>query len=154
MTKTLAGARAVADLDGRVVATVEIAAPPERVFAALTSREVVDWWIRPGVFNTTSWTGDVRVGGAWQTSGVARGEPYSVAGIFIEIDPPRKLVQTWQRVGAPGEPSTVTYLLDRIEGGTRLTLQHSGLASPEFRDSVGAGWETSLRRLVELLGAT
>jgi uncharacterized protein YndB with AHSA1/START domain len=46
-------ARAVADLaEGRILASVEIAAPPERVFRALTSRDVIDWWVRPGVFDT------------------------------------------------------------------------------------------------------
>ena len=46
-------ARAVADLtEGRILASVEIAAPPERVFRALTTAEIVDWWVRPGVFDT------------------------------------------------------------------------------------------------------
>jgi uncharacterized protein YndB with AHSA1/START domain len=46
-------ARAVADLaEGRILASVEIAAPPERVFHAVTTKEIVDWWVRPGVFDT------------------------------------------------------------------------------------------------------
>ena len=54
-------ARAVADLaEGEILASVEIAAPPERVFRALASKEIVDWWVRPGVFNTTEWTGEDR----------------------------------------------------------------------------------------------
>jgi len=35
-----------------VVVSVEVAAPAERTFQALASRDVVDWWVRPGVFNT------------------------------------------------------------------------------------------------------
>src|SRR5438477_8747964 len=102
MTKADAGAaRAVADLtDGQILATVEIAAPPERVFQALASKEIVQWWVRPGVFDTREWTGDVRVGGRWRTSGIARGEPYTLEGEYLEVDPPRKLVHTWQRPGA------------------------------------------------------
>src|SRR5215470_11426243 len=89
-------ARAVADLsNGSILASVEIAAPPERVFHALSSKEIVDWWVRPGVFDTREWTGDVRVGGRWQATGVARGAPYTLEGEFLEVDPPRKLVQTW-----------------------------------------------------------
>jgi uncharacterized protein YndB with AHSA1/START domain len=46
--------RAVADLaEGYILASVEIAARPERVFRALASDEIVDWWVRPGVFHTT-----------------------------------------------------------------------------------------------------
>ena len=48
MSETKAGARAVADLvDGCVIALVEIAAPPERVFQALSSPEIVHWWVNP-----------------------------------------------------------------------------------------------------------
>src|SRR5437660_1045108 len=120
-------ARAVADLAaGLVVATVEIAAPPERVFRALASKEIVDWWGRPGVFNTKEWTGDVRVGGRWRASGIARGEPYALEGEFLEVDPPRRLVHTWKRAGTADPATTVTYVLEPLDGGTRITLRHTG----------------------------
>src|SRR5262245_24231214 len=106
-------ARAVADLAAAsIVATVEIVAPPERVFRALSSREIVDWWVRPGVFDTREWSGDVRVGGRWRASGIGRGRPYALEGEFLEVDPPRKLVHTWHPVGSPDAPSTVTYIVE------------------------------------------
>jgi uncharacterized protein YndB with AHSA1/START domain len=144
--------RAVSDLiDGQVVASVELATTPERVFQALASQDVVDWWVNPGVFDTREWSGDVRVGGRWRASGHARGAPYALEGEFLEVDPPRKLVQTWHAVGAPGTPSTVTYLLEPIAGGTRLTVRHAGLNAPDQRDNVGAGWRTSFDRLSDIL---
>jgi uncharacterized protein YndB with AHSA1/START domain len=146
------GARAVADLaDGLVLATVEIAASPERVFRALTCGEICDWWVRPGVFDTREWTGDVRVGGRWRASGMGNGRPYVLEGEFLEVDPPRKLVHTWQGVGAPGAPTTVSYMLEPLAGGTRLTLRHSGIVAPEMGSNICVGWETSLERLAELL---
>ena len=44
MSRTVTStARAVADLsEGLVLASVEIAAPPERVFRALTSKEIIE----------------------------------------------------------------------------------------------------------------
>jgi uncharacterized protein YndB with AHSA1/START domain len=145
-------ARAVADLvDGCIVASVELAATPERVFRALASVEVIEWWVNPGVFDTREWTGDVRVGGQWRASGIARGAPYALEGKFLEVDPPRKLVQTWHFAGAPGEPSTVTYLLEPIYGGTRLTVRHSDIAAADQRNNVGAGWRSSFDRLSEIL---
>ncbi len=145
-------ARAVADLaEGLILASVEIAAPPERVFKGLTSHEILDWWIRPGVFDTREWTGDVRVGGRWHASGVGNGRPYVLEGEFLEVDPPRKLVHTWQGVGAPGAPTTVTYLLERLDGRTRLTLRHAGFTSRETCDNTCIGWETSFERLAESL---
>ena len=146
------GARAVADLvDGLILATVEIAASPERVFQALTSKEICDWWVRPGVFDTREWTGDVRVGGRWRASGMGNGRPYVLEGEFLEVDPPRKLVHTWHGVGAPGVPTTVTYLLESLDGGTRVTLRHSGIVAPEMGTNICIGWETSFERLAEFL---
>ena len=60
-------ARAVADLaEGHIMASVEVSATPERVFLALTTGEITEWWVRPGIFDTREWTGDVRVGGPWR----------------------------------------------------------------------------------------
>jgi uncharacterized protein YndB with AHSA1/START domain len=152
-TISSSAARAVADFtEGAIVASVDIAAAPERVFRALSTAEVVDWWVRPGVFDTREWTGDVRVGGRWRSTGVARGENYVLEGEFLEVDPPRKLVFTWKRAGTPGGSTTVTYLLERLDGGTRLKLRHDGFPSTEAGASISDGWVTSFERLKEILG--
>lgn len=145
-------ARAVADLaEGLILASVEIAAPPQRVFQALVSEEICEWWVRPGVFDTREWTGDVRVGGRWRAAGIGNGRPYAIEGQFLEIDPPRKLVHTWQPVGAPGAPTIVTYVLEPVAGGTRLTLRHSGIVAPPMCTNTCIGWETSFERLAQML---
>jgi uncharacterized protein YndB with AHSA1/START domain len=145
-------ARAVADLvEGYILASAEIAAPPNRVFRALASREILDWWVRPGVFNTQEWTGDVRVGGRWGASGVGGGRPYALEGEFLEVDPPRKLAHNWHGVGAPGGPTTVRYLLEPLDGGTRITLRHSGFTSRDTCNNTAIGWETSFERLAQIL---
>jgi uncharacterized protein YndB with AHSA1/START domain len=148
-------ARAVADLaEGSILATVEVAAPPERVFQALTSsREICDWWVRPGVFDTREWTGDVRVGGQWRASGMGKAGPYGLEGEFLEVDAPRRLVHTWRGAGAPGAPTTVSYRLERTDGGTRITLRHDGFTSRETCLNTAIGWETSFERLAESLSA-
>ena len=69
----------------------------------------------------------------------------------MEIDAPKKLVFTWHSGGAPGRPTIVTFLLERIDGGTRLTLEHVGFAAPDWCMNTCLGWETSLERLAELL---
>lgn len=152
MSKLKHAAEAVADpAKGEIRAHVEIAASPERVFAALASKEVCDWWVRPGVFNTTEWSGDVRVGGRYRTAGIARGAPYSIEGEFLEIDPPRKLVMTWHRTGTPDAPTRITYVLEKLDGGTRLTLHHAGFTSAENLTNVAAGWRTSFDKLASSL---
>jgi uncharacterized protein YndB with AHSA1/START domain len=154
MSRLKETAEATADtVNGEILAHVEIAASPERVFHALASSEVCDWWVRPGVFTTTDWSGDVRVGGRYRSAGIARGEPYAIEGEFLEIDPPRKLVMTWHRAGMPGAPTVVTYLLSKLDGGTRLTLRHTGLPSAETSNNVSAGWKTSFEKLAAVLSS-
>jgi uncharacterized protein YndB with AHSA1/START domain len=71
-------ARAVADLaEGLVLASVEINAPSERVFRALSSEEIIHWWVRSGVFDTRKWNGGLRVGGRWSASESRWGSPSS-----------------------------------------------------------------------------
>lgn len=145
-----ARARAAADLAaGEILASVEVAAAPERVFCALAPAEIVEWWVNPGVFDTREWEGDVRPGGRWRASGIGRGGPYAIQGEFVEVEAPRRLVHTW--VGPGGAPTTVTYTVEAIAGNTRVTLRHGGFGSREVCAATRAGWETSFERLAELL---
>ena len=144
-------ARAVTHADTRSLeASVELAASPERVFHALSSSEVTDWWVRPGVFDTREWTADVRPGGRWRASGVSRGQPYVAGGDIVEVDAPRKLVHTWDGIGAPAAPSTLTYELQRVPNGTRLVLRQTGFASEMACREFAAGWQTSFERLEQM----
>ncbi|HKU40384.1 MAG TPA: SRPBCC domain-containing protein [Polyangiales bacterium] len=122
-------ARAVADTgSGTVLATVEIAAPPERVFKALTTpEEIVRWWGSDTMYRTTEWVQDLRVGGRWKATGKgADGSPFTVEGEFLEIDPPRRLVQSWKPEWDGGHVTRLTYRLEAIERGTRVTVRHEG----------------------------
>jgi uncharacterized protein YndB with AHSA1/START domain len=48
--------KAVADgAAGTLLASAEVAAPPERAFAALMTGEVERWWKLPGVFRLKDW---------------------------------------------------------------------------------------------------
>src|SRR5262245_49291550 len=88
-------ARAVADIaEGYILATVEVAAPVERVYRGLASSDIVAWWVGPGVFDTREWTGDLRVGGLWRASAMARARPYTPEGACVHIDAPRKPAPT------------------------------------------------------------
>jgi uncharacterized protein YndB with AHSA1/START domain len=138
------GARAVADVTaGMLLASIEIKASPERVFRALTSEDIAKWWGSPDLYQVTQYTGDLKVGGHWRSVGVGRdGKPFEVGGEFVEIDPPRKLVQTWAPKWVEGAVTKVTYLLDAIEGGTRITVRHEGFGGNAAAcHSHTAGWE-------------
>jgi uncharacterized protein YndB with AHSA1/START domain len=147
-------ARAVADVvEGELLGSVEVPATPERVFRALASEEITQWWVGPGVFDTREWTGEVRVGGRWRASGISRGNPYALEGEFTTVDPPQKLAHTWIPVGEPVGPMKVTYHLEKIDVGTRITVRHSGFSSPLNCRMTATGWETSFDRLSEILAS-
>ena len=142
------------DATGRsLTATIRLPAPPARVFRALASREVTAWWVRPGVFDTREWTGDVRAGGTWRAGGIFRDKPYELEGTFVVVESPTRLTHSWHSVGAPTPASTVDCSLEPVNGGTLLKLEQSGFASPEACAATAEGWRTSLDRLAELLSA-
>jgi uncharacterized protein YndB with AHSA1/START domain len=47
----------------------------------------------------------------------------------------------------------VTYRLEARGTGTHLTLSHTGFVTQEICAKTCSGWETSFRRLAELLAA-
>ncbi len=147
MSTTKRSARAVADLSrGAILAVVEIEVPPERVFRALTDPdELIQWWGSPDTYQLTESTMDLRVGGQWRTVGRGETGPFSVSGEFLEIDPPRRLVQTWRPSWEGGSATTIHYLLDPIENGTRVTVRHEGFGERTTScDSHSRGWERVL----------
>lgn len=137
-------ARAVADVSaGLLLASIEIKASPERVFRALASEEIAKWWGSPELYRVTRWSGDLKVGARFRSEGVGQdGAPFEVSGEFLEIDRPRKLVHTWQAQWVSGPATKVTYLLEPIDGGTRVTLRHEGFGdAAEACRSHANGWE-------------
>jgi uncharacterized protein YndB with AHSA1/START domain len=80
-----------------VMAEIFIAAPPARVFEAITDPEqTARWWGQAGVYHITERQVDLRPGGKWLSVGVgADGTRFRVEGEYLEVDPPRLLVHTW-----------------------------------------------------------
>ncbi|HVZ35174.1 MAG TPA: SRPBCC domain-containing protein [Polyangiaceae bacterium] len=148
MTKPSRGAaRAVADVTaGSLLASVEIAVAPERVFRALTTEEVTKWWGSDDLYRVTRWTSELRVGGQWRSEGRgADGHAFAVEGEYLEIDPPRKLVQTWRPNWEQGQVTTITYRLEPTQSGTRVTVRHEGFGErADACRSHGNGWERVL----------
>ena len=80
-----------------VVAEIFIAAPPARVFQAISDpSQSQRWWGQEGLYRITNAVADVRPGGKWRSDGVgADGQSFYVEGEYLEVDPPRLLVHTW-----------------------------------------------------------
>jgi uncharacterized protein YndB with AHSA1/START domain len=108
-----------------VVAEIFIAAPPERVFQAITDpSQTQQWWGQQGMYRITEWKADLRPGGKWSSVGVgADGKSFRVDGEYLEVDPPRLLVHTWFATWC-GELKTVVRW--ELEPRSIHGLQHRG----------------------------
>jgi uncharacterized protein YndB with AHSA1/START domain len=112
----------------RIDRTVEIKAPPERVWRALTSAAELSAWFEVKI------EGEIAPGNeVWMTSVHAghSGQRFRVR--FLEMTPPRRFVWEWHpgavdaSVDYSSEPrTTVTFTLESAGAGTRLTVAETG----------------------------
>lgn len=135
----------------RIIERIEIAAPPERVFAALTDpTQLLAWWGNRTRFPSTEWQLDARVGGRWLSRWRGPdGASFALGGEILELAPPRLLVYTWWDERYPGLPHTrVRYELTPTPAGTLVTMTHDGFdATRADYDDYDGGWSTVMRRL-------
>lgn len=141
-----------------VALEIEISAPPERVFRALSDpRELAVWWNEEGLAEGSRWEFDARVGGRWKTSGTQKGMgDWETWGEIIEFDPPRVLAMTWhERLDKPRPfgKTIVRYELEPTASGTRVRLTHSGFAAyREAYEDYSKGWRPVLGLLQRYFG--
>ncbi|MFD3703532.1 SRPBCC domain-containing protein [Nocardia sp. NPDC058658] len=137
----------------QIVRTVELAHPPEKVWAAITTAEGLASW-----FGNTAEI-DLRPGGAMRMTWT---EGFS-ADIRVErVEKPSVFGYTWPINGLPDEDPRRTYVeftLESVGAGTRLTVVETGFAQlsddaykEAFEGNVG-GWKSELGELVEYLDA-
>ncbi len=137
---------AIAEATGDSVrATVEIAAPPEEVFEALTDpAQLEEWWGTPESYRTSDWQLEPSAGGEWSVHTKAPdGTEASVHGEYRVVDPPRTLEFTWAASWDDFTETTVRFDLApavvRGVSGTRITVTHSGVAALDIRAQAHAG---------------
>lgn len=81
-----------------------------------------------------------------------------VWGEVLDMDPPTKLVCTFRCEAFADADTTVTWLLESVAGGTRLTLRHEGVAEAASQSPLGLlkaldkGWDEHLARLRQQAG--
>lgn len=124
------------------VQELEVDAPIDEVFALFVDPELFVLWMAdaatldPVPGGTVRWThpnGD------------------TVAGRYVEVDPPRRVVFTygWERADVQIPPGSTTVEVDltpRPDGGTTVRLVHRGL-DDDAADAHRGGWAHYLDRL-------
>jgi uncharacterized protein YndB with AHSA1/START domain len=97
---------------------------------------------------------DCRPGGAYRVEVL----PGRIAtGVFVVVEPPRRLVYTWGWEPGSGSPvppgsTTVEFLLVPEGHGTRVTLTHRGLPDASAAAGHTRGWIHYLSRLEVVAG--
>ena len=137
----------------RIERTVDLAQPPDKVWAALTTAEGLASWFGQQA------TIDLRPGGAasmtWDSG--------HTAGMRVErVEEPTVFGFTWHIYGLPDDDPRRTYVeftLEPAGSGTRLTVVESGFSQlPEgaYREAFDGntrGWASELGDLVAYLDA-
>ena len=150
MTKKL-NPQAVGDRElGIVISIADIDAAAPQIYTALITDEVETWWGAPGAYTVRDWKADLHTGGTW-TLNVVRpdGVALPASGEFLELDEPHKIVITrrydWDFPELGRRDTKVTYLIDPVESGTRLTIRHEGFGDASWALYEHAeGWERYL----------
>lgn len=101
------------------------------VWDAITNPERIPRWFLPV-------TGDLRVGGRYQTEGNA-------GGTILRCDEPGLLSLTWEY---NDDVSWLDVHLESVDDGTTLRLEHTAHVSPHWEEfgpgAVGVGWDMAL----------
>ena len=131
--------------DGPVVSIeqgVELPGAPSAVFDALMNEEL------HAEFTGSAAAIDARVGGrmsAW--------DGY-IEGIFLELEPPKRIVQTWRTSEWPAgyADSRLEITLAPASGGTLLTMVHSYVPRDQAPDYEQGWWDSYWEPLRSHLG--
>jgi uncharacterized protein YndB with AHSA1/START domain len=122
--------------------TAHLAAPPDRVWHALTDADALTQWYWPASVNPRA-VSDARAGGAFALTTSTDGMGFS--GVYQEFAAPRRMVQSWRWAGDERD-SRVTIELAPTGDGTDLVIVHDGL-DEESAEMYRQGWASCLERL-------
>lgn len=137
-----------------VTITRTFAAPLDLVYRAFTDAALVVQWMKcePGVeLEYQGWepavdatfTSVMRKPGQWEVKG---------SGRFLEVDPGRVLAfqqDANQQMNLPA--MTVRVRFAPVDGGTAVTLTHTGIPSDVMCGIIEGGWAGSMRQLASHL---
>ncbi len=132
-------------------ASVTIHAPASRVWQALTDPQLIKQYMF-GSEVVTDW----KEGHPIVYKGMWQGKPFEDKGKVVKVEREKALVTThWSPMsGTPDSPDNyhqVSYQLEPVTDGTRVTLRQDNNASEEEREHSSQNWKMMLDNLKKLL---
>jgi uncharacterized protein YndB with AHSA1/START domain len=122
-----------------VTITREFAAPPELMFEVYTKAEhIPHWWT-----NTTVDKLDARPGGEWRFESEGKGGyKFACGGVFQDVTPPSRIVQTFGMESNPGHDFVQTITFEPSGTGTLMTTVSTFKTAEDMTNTVNYGMET------------
>jgi uncharacterized protein YndB with AHSA1/START domain len=145
---------ALADFkEGIIYASVDIDAPPDAVWDAITEpAQLASWWGSDDQYRTMNWQVDLRPGGKWSSDSarVDGSQTGHVHGEYVEVERPRRLVYTWKASWDDFAETLIVMELSATASGTHVRVRHSGFAE---RFTSGAGHAEGWKRVLGWLSS-
>jgi uncharacterized protein YndB with AHSA1/START domain len=129
-------------------------APRGVVFRALSEPAMLTRWWGPAGFTTPQIAWDLGVGGRYRLGMQPPGaQLFHLAGEFLEIDPPRRLVYTfrWEEPDPDDRETVVALTLQPLDAATKLSLAQGEFASEARLALHRSGWSDSFEKLRALV---
>lgn len=137
-----------------IVKTVMFGATRETVWGFLTEKDKLASWFHPAEADLAVGA-DFALLGAQQDGGAAEKICW---GSVLEMERPSKLKYTFTIKPLGGHMTIVTWILEEVHGGTKLTLEHEGFDAAGdgalgLLTAIDAGWDRHFGQLRELIAA-
>lgn len=134
--------------------TSVLVARRERIFQALTTPAALAAWWGPEGFTTPEIDLDLRLGGRYRlTMQPPEGDAFHLAGEFLQIDAPSRLVYSfrWEDPDPDDRTTTVTLLLRDLGQATEVSLTQGEFATEARLELHRNGWTDSFDKLGRFL---
>jgi len=140
-----------------VIVTRIIDAPRAEVFKAYTDKDLIPRFWGPARLTTVIDKLDARPGGSWRFVHYdAADRKYAFHGVYHEVLPPERIVNTFEYEGTPSKVSLDTYLFEDAGGRTKITtrsvFQTVDDRDEMIRDGMEEGVLETMDRLAGILG--
>ena len=140
-----------------------IKAPQKKVFDAWAKSALLEKWLYPLENWTASTSSEFKVGGTFKHEMMERVPPLATnrelqeagndrficEGTYLVIDPPKKLMFTWNSKFV--RDTQVKVELKKVKGGTEIIIRHENINGSTDQEQQKARWEGCLESLERLL---